>query len=227
MVVMTQGPGTYLNLAANGNILPMTFVKLDPTMGESCLQCGAGDSPIGVSGTWTRYAGGTPANDLEPGGGLEAVSGEFPLVASMGCVTPLICGNTGWATGNRLKPDASGYGIPCAATTDLAGAVALEPATPGVHGRVLVIVPGAGPTIAFASTEAENETEEADEVALPGQEHDDALRTKRLMRTEEKEKRFMQDEAARKDQDDREKHEEKRQGQREGAQQARQQRGDS
>src|SRR5438309_1447655 len=147
---MTQGPGTYLNLSAGGNILPMTFVKLDPSTPETCLQCGLGDTPIGVSGTWTHYAGGTPANDLEPGGGLEATMGEWPQVASLGCVVPLICGNTGWASGNRIKPDASGYGIPVAVNTDIAGAVALEPATPGVHARVLVLVPGTAGVLTMA-----------------------------------------------------------------------------
>jgi hypothetical protein len=141
---MTQGPGTYLNLAAGGNVLPMSFVKMDPTVSDTCLQCGAGDAPIGISGTWTRYAGGTPANDLEPGGGLEATVGEFPQVASVGCVVPLTCGNTGWNAQQRIKPDAAGLGVPVAALTDVAGAVALESATPGSVARVLVIVAGTG-----------------------------------------------------------------------------------
>jgi hypothetical protein len=141
---MTQGPGTYLNLAAGGNILPMSFVKLDATVSDTCLQCGAGDAPIGISGTWTRYAGGTPANDLEPGGGLEATVGEFPQVASLGCVVPLTCGNTGWNPQQRIKPDANGLGVPVAALTDVAGAIAIESATPGSVARVLVIAAGTG-----------------------------------------------------------------------------------
>lgn len=135
---MTQGPGTYLNLAAGGNILPMSFVKFDTTKNETCIQSGAGDGSVGISGTWTRFAGGTPADDE-----LEATDGEFPQVASIGCVVPLICGNAGtWTAGAYLMPDALGYGTPATGNGAVSSAWALDAATPGVHGRVLVITPG-------------------------------------------------------------------------------------
>lgn len=127
-----------LNLVAGGNILPQTFVKLDPSNGLQCLQCGAGDKPIGVSGNWTRYAGGTPADD-----GYEAVNTEFPEVNGAGCVVPLVCGST-WACGDNLKPDAAGKGTPTTSAADSFGAIALEAANTGETGRVYVTFPNSG-----------------------------------------------------------------------------------
>lgn len=127
-----------INLVAGGNILPQSFVKLDTSANEQCLQAGAGDTPVGISGNWTRYAGGTPADD-----GLEAVATEFPPVFGVGCVVPLVCGATGtWTAGVFLKPDSLGYGTPVTDGTDVAGAVSLTAANPGEAGRVVVINPG-------------------------------------------------------------------------------------
>ena len=187
---MTQGPGTYLNLAAGGDILPMSFVKLSAAADETCLQCAAGDVPVGISGTWTQYGGGTPANDTQAQGGLEASSGEFPQVASLGCVVPLICGNTGtWVRGNLLKPDALGYGTPISANTDVVGAIALESATPGVHARVMVLVPTVRPTITLRSDEEamdalKKEFEEDEKARLEKEEKDIAAKKVALRPTE-------------------------------------------
>lgn len=127
-----------LNLVAGGDILPQSFVKLDKSAPETALQAVSGDTPIGISGNWTRYAGGTPADD-----GLEANNTEFPTVFGVGCVVPLVCGNTGtWTAGVFLKPDASGYGTPTTSTNDKPGALSLTAASPGEVGRVVVVGPG-------------------------------------------------------------------------------------
>jgi hypothetical protein len=137
-----------LNLQASGNVLPLSFVLLDTSNPDSCVQCTTGSAPIGVTGTWSRYAGGTPADD-----GLEAVSGEFPLVASIGCVVPIQCGNGAISVGNQLMPDVSGYAI--AATTNSAvGAVALEPsAAAGTIIRCLVVILPGVATVPVAMSE--------------------------------------------------------------------------
>lgn len=129
-----------LNLQAGGNIKPKSFVKLDTSNPLQCLQAGAGDTPIGISGNWTHYPPGTPSDDT-----FQATSGEFPEIMGMGCITPLLCG-TGWTTGLFLKPDSNGAGAPVTVpASDIAGAIALDTANAGEFGRVYVLPPvGAG-----------------------------------------------------------------------------------
>ena len=136
------------NLVAGGNILPQSFVKMDPSNGLQCLQAGSGDTPVGISGNWSRFAGGTAADD-----GNEAIATEFPEVRCPGSICPLVCGTTGtWTTGVFLKPDSLGYGTPVTSATDIAGAFALAPANPGEAGRVITLMPGGqGPGTAVTS----------------------------------------------------------------------------
>ncbi len=134
---------TTLPLQSNGNVKPKQFVKLDTSASLLCAPCGAGDSPIGISGNFTRFAPGTGADD-----GFESVAGEFQGVFPVGCVTPLQCA-TAWTTGAYLKPTATGFGAPTTAASDIAGAIALTDAAAGEQADVLVILPSAaGITVA-------------------------------------------------------------------------------
>lgn len=123
-----------LNLEARGNILPKTFVKGDPANAFGCLQAGASDVPIGVSGVWDRYPAGTPSSD-----GYEVVSGEFPEVNGMGSIVPLTLGAACNAF-DYLGPDASGKGVP----GNVPAAIALEAGAADEDVRVFVLPPRDG-----------------------------------------------------------------------------------
>jgi hypothetical protein len=126
-----------LNGVAGGNLRPMSFAKLDTSNDLTFLQAGAGDTPTGITDTYSQFAGGTPADT-----GLLASAGDFVGVATVGSVVPLQCGAAGtWGPGVMLKPDASGFGTPTSGIGDIAGAVSLYGATPGTQSRVRVIDP--------------------------------------------------------------------------------------
>ncbi len=132
---------------AGGNILPYSFVKIDTSANEQVLQCGVGDTPVGITGTWTRYAAGTGADD-----GFESVLGEQQGAVTVGGIVPLQCGTLGtWTAGVFLKPDSLGYGTPATSSADITGAYALESAVPGQVSRVIALSTGQGAPGASAS----------------------------------------------------------------------------
>lgn len=132
-----------INMIAGGNVLPKTFVKGDTSNSLTCLQAGAGDVPIGVTGNWTRYAPGTASDD-----GFQAVATEFPEAVAVGGITPITAG-AAFGAFVFLKPDAAGKAIATTAVSDIPGAFSLEAAAgAGEAIRCLVLAPAAAGSIA-------------------------------------------------------------------------------
>lgn len=131
-----------LQLIANGNISPATFVKLDGSNDDYVLQATAGsgshgDPTIGISGTDTDRA---PLSDLITTQ-YHAQQGEPCRVFRAGEICLLTLGTGGATPGERLKSDASGNGIAVTTDADFAGAVALETGASGTQIRVAVLSP--------------------------------------------------------------------------------------
>lgn len=121
---MGMGQGE-TSLFPNGNIAVSVFVKLDPTPGY-CLQADAGSQPFGVAGPETH----TPAiqiDGVDLDDGLAGVAGG-PAIKIYGVGStnvPLrVAGTT--AVGDRLIPDANGYGEVTVADRKSIGAIARE-----------------------------------------------------------------------------------------------------
>lgn len=121
-------------LRAGGNVHPMVFVKLDTAADNQVLECGAGDTPFGISQRGTRRA---PFEGLDDA--LAAIAGEELLVYQLhedcwlnigASVTP----------GQRLKPSTGGVGIPVAADQDKYGAIASQAGTSGKLIEVTVVL---------------------------------------------------------------------------------------
>lgn len=100
---------------AAGNIIPARFVKMGATDG-ACLQAGATDVPIGVSGAGTRN---TPYSTLDDG--FHAISGENTLIYGENEKCMLECG-AAVTVGAFLKPSTNGVAIPVASNNDVYGA---------------------------------------------------------------------------------------------------------
>jgi len=117
---------------ANGDIRPSRFVKIDatlttPNQGNRCLECDAGETPIGVSQKGTRY---TPLTGLD--NGFAASAGQGLQVYGLGQVAPLELGGT-VAPGDYLKSDADGKGV-AASVGEYYGAVA---PMAGISGQIM------------------------------------------------------------------------------------------
>lgn len=122
-------------LVATGNISPCRIVKLATSADGAGTAAGANERAIGISGTGTRGAPGTPADD-----GFLAISGESVPVFGPGRKCLLELGGT-VVRGDYIKAGAAGVGITSAttgATMQNVIAVALQS---GVSGdKVLVVV---------------------------------------------------------------------------------------
>lgn len=133
-------PHQDIQFVANGAIPMASFVKIDTAdsgADDYVLQCGAGDAPIGVSGVDTDRA---PLSDMISTQ-YHAQQGEPCRVYQGGDVCLLAVG-AAVTQGQRLKPNASGQGIPVTADGDFWGAVALESSSvAGSYLRVLVASP--------------------------------------------------------------------------------------
>lgn len=115
---------------ATGAIVPSSFVKLASTDGK-VTQCGAGDEIYGISHPGKRFAPWAPLDD-----GNLAIAGESlaiygppekdVLLRLGGTVTP----------GQRLKSDASGFGVATTADGDEYGAIAM---VNGVSGQLILV----------------------------------------------------------------------------------------
>lgn len=111
-------------MISGGNIAPMRFVKPSAAADNTCLQCGAGEMPIGVSQRGTRN---TPYSTLDDG--FAAIAGESLEVCRPGDRALLELGGT-VAAGDHLKSDADGKGL-TASAGDKYGARASQAGTSG------------------------------------------------------------------------------------------------
>lgn len=119
-------------MVANGNIAPQRFAKPDTAADNKCLQCGAGEMPIGISQRGTRN---TPYSSLDDG--FAAIAGESVHLYGPGETAVLELGGTVVA-GDFLKSDANGKGV-SAAAGDKYGARTVQAGTSGKLIEVQVI----------------------------------------------------------------------------------------
>lgn len=136
-------------LRATGNLYPMRFVMLSTTEDNSGAQATANAQVIGVSGVGTNYP---PINDAHVTvAGYHAVDGDVIQLHGNGDICLLEAGDV-VASGDRLKADSNGKGVPIATTgttVQQIGAVALEAApAAGVKIRVQVQCRSERPAVA-------------------------------------------------------------------------------
>ena len=121
---------------ASGNIVPQSFVKLLTTADGKVAQCGAGDKIFGVSGPSQRAA---PFDGLQDG--LHAADGENCRVFTAGARdVQLRIGGT-VTIGDRLKADASGFGVSTTTNLDEVGVYATASGVSGDTINVNVMFP--------------------------------------------------------------------------------------
>lgn len=122
---------------AAGNIAPSIFVKEDTADGK-VLASGAGEIIYGISQEGSRNAPLTGRDD-----GYCAIAGEnlrvYKNPEDKDCF--LTVGGT-VAPGDKLKADASGFGVATTSANDNIGAVAEENGTVGMLIRVMPLPPG-------------------------------------------------------------------------------------
>lgn len=121
---------------AGGTIVPHSFVKLSTTVEGRVLQCGAGDQIFGIVAPWTRR---TPYGALDDGNAAlitETVTIFGPPEESV----KLRIGGT-VTRGDRLKSDASGFGVTTTSANDEIGAIALDSGASGDVIPVQLIAP--------------------------------------------------------------------------------------
>jgi hypothetical protein len=130
--------GRLQSAVASGTIFPGRFVKLDSTLQGQVLQCGSGDTPIGISDLGGRRSPYIDQTNPQPAANINEPIRFWDLDSECGlevvaAVTP----------GQRLKPDTNGKGTPTTAATDQYGAVAINIAAAGYYCKVKVS-PGEG-----------------------------------------------------------------------------------
>lgn len=124
--------GSFSKLPA-GNIAPSRFVKLGTTAG-TILQCGAGESPWGISTPSTRRA---PLSGWDDG--YAGISGDGAInVFGPGDDEALLELGATVAYGAFLKSDADGKGTTASSDKDNVGAIALSA---GVSGELIKVKP--------------------------------------------------------------------------------------
>lgn len=121
---------------ATGNITPCSFVKQSTTLDGKVTLCGAGDKIYGISQKGTRNPPLSPLDD-----GYAAIAGENVMLYTFPDTTLLTIGTGGCAPGDRLKADASGFGVATTSTGDEIGAVALGTGASGDQVPVKLISP--------------------------------------------------------------------------------------
>lgn len=128
------------NFIANGNVLPSTFVKLDPSVAmPSVINTSAtSDLIIGVSKESTDQAG----FSLFTGTQYAAIAGENCRVYQVGDSCMLSIGSGGVTQGDMISSDASGNGQTAASGSGKrVGAIALMTAAANTLCRVRVTDP--------------------------------------------------------------------------------------
>lgn len=129
-------PFATIPFEAGGSIAPSIFVKVSTAADFKVLAAGANDAVIGISSAAAHDA------PLSGASTTAAESGDSLEVHPIGSVALLQAGSGGWTRGDELKSDSSGYGVTRATTgttVQNVGAIALESASEGEFGRVLVI----------------------------------------------------------------------------------------
>lgn len=135
------------SLRAGGNIDTASFVKVSTADENTCLQAGDNERVIGISQMGTKYpqglAGLSNTNAAE--------TGDEVALFGLGDICRLRAGTGGFGSGDMLKSDTNGDGVPVATTgTTLqwVGAVAIEDAAAGELGRVQIVIFAYRPALA-------------------------------------------------------------------------------
>ena len=126
------------NVMANGNILPSSFVKLDPTSAMPAVLQATANTDI-LFGIAKESAKDPPIPQLS-GTQYAAAAGDNLRVYQVGDDCMLTVGSGGLTAGDRVTADASGYGV-TASGTAVVGAIALMTAPAGALCRVRVTDP--------------------------------------------------------------------------------------
>lgn len=105
-------------------------MKIDTNGDMQCVQSGAGDLSIGVSGPSIRQQGDTYA----------AISGDSCLVFTAGAICLLQANSAGFTHGDKLKPTSTGTAVTTTTGNDVYSAIALETVPANALGRVFVTV---------------------------------------------------------------------------------------
>lgn len=117
---------------AGGNINPAVFLKVNTTRGQ-VVQAGAGEIAPFISARGSKDAQIQATSST-----LVAVSGDPVMPYTVGMTTLLTAGSGGFSPGDKLKPDASGFGITTVTANDQFSAIALDSAASGEMGEVLI-----------------------------------------------------------------------------------------
>jgi len=119
---------------STGNIVPSVFVKLSTTLDGKVTQCGAGDKIYGISQPGERNLPFTGLQD-----GFAAIAGENLRIYGPGEDKDVLLRLGGTvAPGDRLKSDASGFGVITTTPADEVGAIAQQV---GVSGQIIAVQP--------------------------------------------------------------------------------------
>ena len=132
---------------AAGTIRRARFVKLNPSANNQVLEADANEIVFGISQVGGRDAP-IPENTTDPPNA--AVIGDHLNVHQLGVECLLEAGSGGWAADARLKSDADGKGVAIATTGTTiqhVGARALEAASAGELGRVVVMITSERPAL--------------------------------------------------------------------------------
>lgn len=129
-------PFATIPFEAGGSIAPSIFVKVSTAADFKVLAAGANDAVIGISSAAAHDA------PIPSAATTAAVSGQSVEVHPIGSVALLLAGTGGWTRGGELIADTDGTGIARATTGTTiqnVGAIALESASAGEYGRVLIV----------------------------------------------------------------------------------------
>lgn len=122
------------NYIARGNIAPSIFVKQDTATDNGVLLAGANSRPVGISSEAGREPPLPSVSTIYAG-----QNGDPMKVYGLGETCLLTLGDTVVA-GDRLKPDASGFGVPASSSGNHYGALALGSGASGEKIRVQVVL---------------------------------------------------------------------------------------
>lgn len=131
---MNGNPGQ--TKVATGNIAPCIFVKLATTADGKCTAAGAGEKIFGISGPSERNP---PLDGLQDG--FHAIAGENVHIFTAGARDVLLTLGGTVVPGDRLKSDASGFGVVTITNLDEYGAIAMAAGVSGERIPVNVTFP--------------------------------------------------------------------------------------
>jgi hypothetical protein len=101
---------------ATAAVLPMSIVKRSTTADYKCTQAGSGDTPLGITADWTRYA---PWSALDDGNNAAATENvKVFLPGQKGCKLRLNASSGSVTPGTLLMPASDGLATPVTANND-------------------------------------------------------------------------------------------------------------